>query len=481
MRPAWLLCLLASFAFAIPSSMLFAATDAAEQIEKDRPKKQRNGGGKASARKGRSSGGSSGGMVRQPRRSSGGSNGSGRIQQPRKTPSRTVDKPKKNREIPRRRQVDKPKKNNSNTRPRVDKPRKNNDAPRRRVVDKPKKNNDSPRRRVDKPGKKNEVPRRRVVDKPRKNNDSPRRRVDKPGKNNDTPRRRLVDKPKKNYDKPRPRIDNPRRQNDGRRIGRYDRPGRKVDASWAKNRRIKADQRRRKHAQYKRWSQNDYRNFKRRVRTANRRHLEARRYWSVAQHRKYHNYWNPYFQRRNQWRSNWRRYHRRIVRNVVWDNIFYHSYWSIRYSRWNSRYYVVRPMFPTYPTYPIYTPIDYPEQDEWTFEDIQKVAYDAENLAHELYQILEEDSAVDDQFERELLSAMYDITEASQLLADAVQENYGDLQSSIYQLFHLEAQVLAAEKYIQNPRVSNYIQENFRMLKFYVDDLLWNYKVQWDD
>ena len=132
-------------------------------------------------------------------------------------------------------------------------------------------------------------------------------------------------------------------------------------------------------------------------------------------------------------------------------------------------------MFPTYPTYPIYTPIDYPEQDEWTFEDIQKVAYDAENLAHELYQILEEDSAVDDQFERELLSAMYDITEASQLLADAVQENYGDLQSSIYQLFHLEAQVLAAEKYIQNPRVSNYIQENFRMLKFYVDDLLWNY------
>ena len=88
---------------------------------------------------------------------------------------------------------------------------------------------------------------------------------------------------------------------------------------------------------------------------------------------------------------------------------------------------------------------------------------------------------MDDQFERELLSAMYDITEASQLLADAVQENYGDLQSSIYQLFHLEAQVLAAEKYIQNPRVSNYIQENFRMLKFYVDDLLWNYKVQWDD
>lgn len=163
----------------------------------------------------------------------------------------------------------------------------------------------------------------------------------------------------------------------------------------------------------------------------------------------------------------------------MWDIRNRHR-WERRYYRYISNRYSVRPIYPVWPDYPIQLPIDYPSSDFWSYDDILNMAYNMEFMVHELYKNLESELTGNTYEEQQILSTMYDAVEAAQIYTDRAHNNYGDYSDSIYELFHLELMVANAKQHMNSPYVSNYVRSNFRILEYYVSDLLWQYRAHID-
>ncbi len=177
---------------------------------------------------------------------------------------------------------------------------------------------------------------------------------------------------------------------------------------------------------------------------------------------------------RRHYRDDFARYHRPIYRPPVdWRSP---ARWQRRYERW-WRYYHP-PVAPMPPIWIIDIPYEYPpSNDYWDRYDIAELADAMEALSVELYQMTADELQEPTQWNQETLSLMYDVVVAAQVYSDTVDASTDVYRDSLYALFNLEDAMSAVSGRILCGDISLRIQENFSQMRYYVDELLWQYRL----
>lgn len=78
---------------------------------------------------------------------------------------------------------------------------------------------------------------------------------------------------------------------------------------------------------------------------------------------------------------------------------------------------------------------------------------------------------------RETVSAMYDVVVAAQIFTDALARTANPYRDTLYELFNLEEAVRIAELSMTSAPLSSTARNNFAEIKYYVSELLWQYRL----
>jgi hypothetical protein len=154
--------------------------------------------------------------------------------------------------------------------------------------------------------------------------------------------------------------------------------------------------------------------------------------------------------------------------------------WRDRYENW--RYGTYRPLPPPPPRYVIIAPFPYPDYaDYWDVDDIYQMAAWVETYAFRIYEAMRPELSAPTPWNLETLSAMYDVVEASRIYFDAVDRSVNVYRDTIYELFYLEETVRIAQVRVLCGPLSEYVRDNFNQMKYFVDELLWQYRLDFND
>jgi hypothetical protein len=153
--------------------------------------------------------------------------------------------------------------------------------------------------------------------------------------------------------------------------------------------------------------------------------------------------------------------------------------------RWEERMRRLRdewlyPQRPVWPDEPIVSPDPWPEYpgDDvyWDWYEIVSVADLVDRCLFEMYLMALGELSNESTFNYRALSAYYDLIEASTLYVESLHK-YENINDTVFELLYLEETLLAAEFFATDSRMSHHFQQNYAVVKFYIEKLLWNYQI----
>lgn len=154
--------------------------------------------------------------------------------------------------------------------------------------------------------------------------------------------------------------------------------------------------------------------------------------------------------------------------------------WRERYDRW--RHGAHRPLPPPPPRWIIEEPLPYPDHnDYWDADDIYQIAAWVETYAYRVYSAMREELSRPTEWNLETLSLMYDVVVASRIYFDAVASQPDRYRDTLYELFNLEDAVNAVAGRVLCGPMPEFIRDNFTQVRYYVDELLWQYRLEVGD
>ncbi len=154
------------------------------------------------------------------------------------------------------------------------------------------------------------------------------------------------------------------------------------------------------------------------------------------------------------------------------------DFWEWRYRRWYEECH--RPLPPYWPGADdvIYPVVPYPNDGNYYDQyNVLDMATNVENLAFQIYQVAQVELQDQTDWNLETLSELYDVTTAAQNYLSAVNASSNVFVDTIDQLFSLEDLVNKAGARILCAPVSSKLRDNFSQLKYYVQELLWQYRL----
>ncbi len=252
-----------------------------------------------------------------------------------------------------------------------------------------------------------------------------------------------------------PRAEPPRRD-DGRR---HERDQRRHERENARRNNDRIERDRARHERDRRFAEREARRRQERIEDRRRRERE------IEDRRNY----------RRHVRQDFHNHPRRIPRHHYGD-IHDRNRWAHRHSRWHDHYY--RPRRPIFPIVIIEVPVRFPNYgDYWDRQEIEQLADSLEVLSSRLYTEAERELSADTAWNNQALSLMYDVTLAAQIYSDAVEQSRNVYSDTLYELFNLEEAITLATAHILCGDLSPRIRNSFSQMKYYVAELLWQYRV----
>jgi hypothetical protein len=123
-------------------------------------------------------------------------------------------------------------------------------------------------------------------------------------------------------------------------------------------------------------------------------------------------------------------------------------------------------------------PIRYPINDGyWDQYDIAQTADMIEILATRIYMLAERELANQTEWNDRALSNLYDVVQAAQFYSSAVQQSRNVYTDTLNELFNLEETINVAASQILCGPISRQLRDNFANMKYYVSELLWQYRI----
>ncbi len=178
-----------------------------------------------------------------------------------------------------------------------------------------------------------------------------------------------------------------------------------------------------------------------------------------------------------------RRHHRRVSRDRYRQHRRYHRYprrtirhhhrWTIRYNRWWRNHH--RWGHPGWPHDRIHYPSRWPNtSDRWSVYQIINVADNLETKFEHIYNM------VANQYGRSssIATKAYALWSAAQVYSDCVEFYNGNLHFSLYELYNLEEAASNFESELNRYGSSSSVHRHFNVGKFFINELLWQYRQQ---
>lgn len=133
---------------------------------------------------------------------------------------------------------------------------------------------------------------------------------------------------------------------------------------------------------------------------------------------------------------------------------------------------------PDYPSVPDTTD----PQVLWSYDQVATVALNLEAITRDMYDQMDAviDSNPNAEYRTRLMNVLADLVDASENYTDAVNAGT-DWVDSLDQLFYLEAEMKLARKTLDGYSKENLVKDDEEALNEYVQELLWTYKVNYNN
>ncbi|MGE3387273.1 MAG: hypothetical protein AB7K41_11140 [Bdellovibrionales bacterium] len=153
-----------------------------------------------------------------------------------------------------------------------------------------------------------------------------------------------------------------------------------------------------------------------------------------------------------------------------------HSRWRHRRDRWWDGCH--RPLPPPPSRWVDELPLPFPDDGHyWDNDNIYEIAALVESLTYNVYTAALQDLNEPDAWNQETLGLLYDVVEAARIYFDAVRVAPNVTRDTLFELFNLEDAVKAVAPRILCGPLSAYVRDNFGQVKYYIDELLWQYRL----
>ncbi|PIS10876.1 MAG: hypothetical protein COT73_06905 [Bdellovibrio sp. CG10_big_fil_rev_8_21_14_0_10_47_8] len=117
---------------------------------------------------------------------------------------------------------------------------------------------------------------------------------------------------------------------------------------------------------------------------------------------------------------------------------------------------------------------------DWTYQEIESVAVNLEYLSRQVYNTMSE--AVYDnpnhEYAERMPRVLAELVDAAENFTDSVYD-HTDYSDDIYDLFYLDSQLTLAETTLDGYSKSYLVDSQMRSLRYYVNELLWNYRINY--
>ncbi|HVK60940.1 MAG TPA: hypothetical protein VM432_05290 [Bdellovibrionales bacterium] len=172
-------------------------------------------------------------------------------------------------------------------------------------------------------------------------------------------------------------------------------------------------------------------------------------------------------------RRDWRMRSRMNVHRDI-SRIRSYDRWSSRYDRWFD--YCPRPSVVIYRS-PIRWYVSMPVPGNWSMAEVESVAINMEHLSRDVYDQMADAvmSNPNREYADRLLRVLAEMEDAAENFNDAVNQGY-DYSDSLNDLFYLEESIQNAERTLDGYSKAYLVDEEMRSMRYYVDELLWQYR-----
>ncbi len=124
------------------------------------------------------------------------------------------------------------------------------------------------------------------------------------------------------------------------------------------------------------------------------------------------------------------------------------------------------------------TPIPFPDHSEyWDHYQVAQLADAIEAVSNEIYIKALRELGWESEEHQYLLSLLYEVATRAQVYSTAVEFSHNVYQDTLFELFNLEEAVNQAAPEMLCGTLSAELREKFGLVKYYVEELLWQYRV----
>lgn len=150
--------------------------------------------------------------------------------------------------------------------------------------------------------------------------------------------------------------------------------------------------------------------------------------------------------------------------------------WAPRYDRWWAN--CLRPRYVQFVHIHWYEPMPVYVDAGMSYFDMQRVAENLEYTARDIYQTLDAVAPTETEYGQRLRRVLAQLIDATENYDDAL-DSADDISATLYDLFYLEDTVSLTEKTLDGYSQSYRVQEEMQAMRYYVNELLWNYRQQY--
>lgn len=148
--------------------------------------------------------------------------------------------------------------------------------------------------------------------------------------------------------------------------------------------------------------------------------------------------------------------------------------WGVRYNTWwtvSTRPVIYRPVRPI----PWHRPM--PSIGYWSYSELDIISDNLEYLSRDVYTTMSQVAPLtpNREYAFRLMNVLGQLVNAAENYNDAVADSY-DWSDSLYDLFNLDAALTTAETTLDGYSQAYRVDNEIRSLRYYVNELLWNYR-----
>jgi hypothetical protein len=172
-------------------------------------------------------------------------------------------------------------------------------------------------------------------------------------------------------------------------------------------------------------------------------------------------------------RSHWSRNHGGNFRRTIPSYRNDRNYWAPRFDRW--WYYNTRPVYVVIPGFVWLRPM--PPVSYWDYYQVELIAHNLEDISHRVYATMSHPSVpyANPSYRPRLMASLGELIGAAMNYVEAVEESY-DWSGSLHDLFYLDERLSHAENTLSGFSQAYRVQNEMRLFRYYVNELLWQYR-----